>query len=393
MERCQHCRRRRGGVISGLDAAAALLLAVAGCSPIEAYRHWIGISANDPNPATTPNTKNLLAGDARSYPNLATVPPPPSGELTTAELDKLTQSLIAERSRAKDVSEHFNTPTANTGPPPPLPPPPLEPPGLAAPGQPPQAGPPPATSNPAAPKPAAPPAGTAKVAAAGAAAKSGRTFEPFDQGKTKQPPEPGPMESSLQPPQIAPLPQAEAARPAPPPPRELSLPAGGAAAPAGQVAHLPPAPPTPPLPSALASANFQPAPPPPQLPPPAPVRTAKTETGKPAKPAPPVPSFAKIGDIEFAGAATALSEADRQTLERIAARYRARPGAVRVVGYAGMGGSGNEQLDAYRTALTRAEAVAAGLRQAGIPAAKIAVEAAPADSSSGPGHAEILFAQ
>ncbi len=85
----------------------AVLVALTGCNPIETYRNWVGISANDPNPETTPNTKNLAAGEARSYPNLATVPPPPAQALTTAELNKLTQDLIADRTNAKYTSEHL----------------------------------------------------------------------------------------------------------------------------------------------------------------------------------------------------------------------------------------------------------------------------------------------
>ena len=77
----------------------ALLIGLGGCNPVETYRHWTGVAENDPNPATTPNTKNLAAGEAASYPNLATVPAPPTQALSTAELDKLTQSLIADRAQ------------------------------------------------------------------------------------------------------------------------------------------------------------------------------------------------------------------------------------------------------------------------------------------------------
>ena len=101
--------RGGAGAKTGRLALALLLLGLAGCNPVETYRHWTGIAENDPNPATTPNTKNLAAGDATSYPNLATVPPPPSQALTTAELNKLTQSLIADRANAKYTSEQLQT--------------------------------------------------------------------------------------------------------------------------------------------------------------------------------------------------------------------------------------------------------------------------------------------
>ena len=86
---------------------AAVLLGLGACNPIEGYRHLTGASKNDPDPATTPNTQNLAAGEKSPYPNLATVPPPPTQALTTAELDKLTQSLIADRKNAKYTSEQL----------------------------------------------------------------------------------------------------------------------------------------------------------------------------------------------------------------------------------------------------------------------------------------------
>ena len=86
---------------------AAILLGLGACNPIEGYRHLTGASKNDPDPATTPNTQNLAAGEKAPYPNLATVPPPPTQALTTAELDKLTQSLIADRKNAKYTSERL----------------------------------------------------------------------------------------------------------------------------------------------------------------------------------------------------------------------------------------------------------------------------------------------
>ena len=94
-------RRALQGVV------AAVLLGLGACNPIEGYRHLTGASKNDPDPATTPNTQNLAAGEKSPYPNLATVPPPPTQALTTAELDKLTQSLIADRKNAKYTSEQL----------------------------------------------------------------------------------------------------------------------------------------------------------------------------------------------------------------------------------------------------------------------------------------------
>ena len=131
---------------------AAVLLGLGACNPIEGYRHLTGASKNDPDPATTPNTQNLAAGEKSPYPNLATVPPPPTQALTTAELDKLTQSLIADRKNAKYTSEQLQAGFDEwAGPPPPPPPPPAPPAATASSG----AGEPPAAPT-GGPKAAAP---------------------------------------------------------------------------------------------------------------------------------------------------------------------------------------------------------------------------------------------
>jgi hypothetical protein len=398
MVECQDRRFFRGGIAEiGGEAILVLLLALSGCHPIETYRSWVGVSANDPNPETTPNSKNLAAGDARGYPNLATVPPPPTQALTTAQLNKLTQDLIADRTNAKYTSEHLQAQFDESAAPPPPPPaaPPRSvagatPPAPAIAGQPPAAA--AATTPPVAKSPAAQPgtnpgaAGSAATALLGTSGKGAR--------KPGQPPEPEPMESTLQSPQIASLPQPQAGQPAPPPPRELSAPAAANPAATAPGAHLPGPPPVPPMPAAIGSAKFQPAPPPPNLPPPEPVRTATAAgSGKTSKPPPPAAAFTKVADIAFSGTTTTLNEAERQTLDNILPRYRTKPGLVRVVGYAGVASNATEQLNSYQTALNRAQAVANGLTKAGIPANKIQVEAAPSGSDAGQGRAEILFEQ
>jgi outer membrane protein OmpA-like peptidoglycan-associated protein len=103
--------------------------------------------------------------------------------------------------------------------------------------------------------------------------------------------------------------------------------------------------------------------------------------------------FEKVANIAFRGNQVTLGEADRQALAKVIPRYRAKPGLVRVVGYAGVGGGAAEQLTSYRAALDRAQSVANGLAKAGIPADKIQVEAAPAVGGSGLGRAEILLQQ
>src|SRR5579863_9756837 len=94
---------RARSVLAALAAVMPLLLA--GCSypdwanPVEWYRGVIGTKEDDPNGAE-PNAQNLEAGTKEPYPNLGTVPPPPTDALSTEERDKLRQSLIADRAHA-----------------------------------------------------------------------------------------------------------------------------------------------------------------------------------------------------------------------------------------------------------------------------------------------------
>ncbi len=103
------------------------------------------------------------------------------------------------------------------------------------------------------------------------------------------------------------------------------------------------------------------------------------------------PAAVKVAQIDFAANSTTLSDADRQHLGAIVPLYRRDPGKVRVIGYAGVGNGAVQQLSGFQIALDRAQAVAAGLTQAGIPSDKILVEAAPADPASGQARAEILL--
>ena len=362
-------------------AVLALLFGLAACSPIETYRDLTGISRNDPNPATTPNTQNLAAGEKSPYPNLATVPPPPSQALTSAELDKLTQSLIADRKNARYTTEKLQAGfDEGAGPPPPPPP---APPAAAAKtaismpaagASPPAGGPKPAGATPVAGTSPAP----GQVAGAKMAAAQAGPLKPGE------PPEPGPMESSLQSPQIPSLPQPQHSQAAPPPPKLMQM--GSASA------HLPPPPAAAPMPAALASAKFEPPPPPPVLPPATASRTASAAApGKSGQTPPAMPVDMPVAQIDFAGDSTTLTDADRQSLGKIVPLYRRNPGKVRVVGYTGVGASADQQLNGFQAALDRAQAVAAALAKAGIPSDKILVEAAPAGADSGQSRAEVLF--
>jgi outer membrane protein OmpA-like peptidoglycan-associated protein len=387
-------------------AVLAAVLALAACNPIETWRDWTGASRNDPDPKTTPNSQNLAAGEAADYPNLATVPAPPARAMTAADREKLTQSLIADRANARYSDELLRAGSSVAAPPPP--PASTDGSATAEPAAPPAPA-PVAVARPAAPLSAArpPPAATAPAAAAASGQKTAapssaatpRTAEAGGKApaaarrlrKQGEPPEPGPMESSLEVPQARATPEPEQIEPPPPPPQlppaptvasapkrfQGGLAAGGALAPVA-------------MPDAKAAAGFEPAPAPPQLPPPAPDRAAAATPGKgAAKP----PAFVgnSVAEVKFAADSTSVSDAGRRTLETVVPLYQQNPGKVRVVGYAEGGGGAVEKLNRYRTALDRAQAVAAVLTQAGIPSDKIQVEAAPAGSGSGESRAEVVF--
>jgi outer membrane protein OmpA-like peptidoglycan-associated protein len=407
----------------------AVLLGLSACSPVETWRDLTGASRNDPDPETTPNTKNLAAGEASDYPNLATVPPPPVRALTSAEREKLTQSLIADRVNARHTDEQLRagfSPVAAAPPPPrgepgaqpeqvaAAPPSSLAPvasaPGAAASSAsasngaaggrsakllPSLSAQPALASNAvgigaAGEKPALPPAAAAPPAAHGS---GGKTRAEPGQGLRKQgePPEPGPMESSLEVPQARATPEPEQIQPAPPSPQlpptpkvaAAPAPLPGGLAAGGALAPMP-------LSEAKRSAGYEPPPAPPQLPPAPPTRTAAVGPGKGGV-EPPARVGTPVAEIKFGGDSSTLTDKDRRTLETVVPAYRQNPGRVRIVGYAGSAGGAVEQLESYRTALDRAQAVAAALTKAGIPSDKIQVEAAPQGENAGESRAEVLL--
>jgi outer membrane protein OmpA-like peptidoglycan-associated protein len=199
------------------------------------------------------------------------------------------------------------------------------------------------------------------------------------------------MESSLEVPQPRAVPEPEQIQQAPPPaqlppaPRVAAAPTrlpGGLAV-GGALAPVP-------LPEAKTTAGYEPPPAPPELPPVAAAATAAAGPGKgtaktPARTATPV------AEITFGKDSTTLTDKARETLETVLPAYHQNPGKVRIVGYAAAGSAATEQLNSYRTALDRAQAVAAELTKAGIPSDKIQVEAAPQGQSSGESRAEVLL--
>lgn len=409
----------------------AALLGLVACNPIETLRDWTGASQNDPDPETTPNKANLAAGEAADYPNLATVPSPPVQAMTAAEREKLTQSLIADRANARYSNEQLRAGFSSSAAPPP---PPASSASTAeaqgtesgavgavsapAPAPAPSASPTalgPASASAPSASPTAPVASAAlqppsKASTAGAVAgdksatqsasatpRSAQAGDKAPSGpkeslrKQGEPPEPAPMESSLEVPQARATPQPEQIEPAPqptqlqPPPTVAStaspLPSGLSAG--GALTRTP-------LPQAKAAAGFESAPAAPELPPPASTRAAEAEPGKGSQKPPPA-AVTPVAEIKFVADSTSLTEGERQKLETVVPLYRQSPGKVRVVGYAEAASGAVEQLNGYRSALDRAQAVAAALAKAGIPSDQIQVEAAPAGANSGESRAEVLL--
>ena len=363
-------------------AVLTALLVLSACNPVDTWRDWTGASKNDPDPDTTPNTQNLAAGEASDYPNLATVPPPPNRALTQAEREKLTQSLIADRTNAKYSDERLRAgfPAVSAPVPPPPPPPVPEPTNEAQPK--PAAG---AVPSAAAQSPT--PGETAATAVPpstpDAAAASGNTSGAAGTGlrKSAEPPEPPPMEASLEVPKVRSVPNPEQVQSSPPPPYPAPAPTAANAPPGRPQLPAPPAPV--PVPEPIGSAAYQPPPPPPVL---APLSSSGKSSQKP-----PAAADAPVAEVKFPADSKALSEQDRHALEKVVPLYQQNPGKVRVIGYAGAGGGAAEQLNSFRTALDRAQVVAAALTEAGIPADKIAVEAAPSAAGRVESRAEVLL--
>lgn len=370
------------GPALGVALTFALAIALGGCGAVETWRSLSGIDRNDPDPQTAPFTGNLAAGEAAPYPNLASVPPPPTRATTTAERQTLTQSLIADRNRA----------AADAGPP------------LSAP-----AGAAKPTSSTAAQfstrsaeveaLPAGAPARTASNAPQPGAAQPGSSQS--GRRKAGEPPDPGPPDSNLEMPQVRSVPEPEAARPAPPAPALAAVPRSPAAAGAA------------PLPASVANLMPEPAPPVPVMEPALPPSTGVKSNLQPGpdaqrKPEPKRAPATTVATLDIPGAAgtsaiggPAPSGPDRAQIERVAGLYRDNPGTVRVIGYAAgpaaggaaAGAVGGDPLASYHAALSRAQGVAKALAEAGIPAAKIQTEAAPAAGARVPGRVEIQFSR
>ncbi len=246
-------------------------VAVAGCTgAVETWRSLKGSNRNDPDPVAAPFTGNMAGAEAAPYPNLASVPPPPSRATTAVERRKLTETLIAERAAAAQAAAGAPATAAPT-------------PATAA-----------ASGTVLTPSPA--PARLAATAQPMLARSAVEGDMPGPRGNTAgEPSQALPRDSELRMPQVRSLLEPDEPRSAPPPVR------------------LPPVrPPTPPSqlpPAAVASTAPQPPPPVPQLVPIAP---------------PSVPDLAKTEPSRTPAAITVamLDAFDAGQIAQVASRYK-----------------------------------------------------------------------
>jgi outer membrane protein OmpA-like peptidoglycan-associated protein len=94
--------------------------------------------------------------------------------------------------------------------------------------------------------------------------------------------------------------------------------------------------------------------------------------------------------IDFPSATANFTQADRATIDGIATQFRQKQGTIHVIAYAAS--SGRNQLDAYRDALDRGQAVAKALAGDGVPVGKIQTQAAPSHEGSPSGRVVIQLA-
>jgi outer membrane protein OmpA-like peptidoglycan-associated protein len=350
---------RPGRVIVSL----ALILGLAGCeSAVSGWRSVTGVNKNDPDPQTAPFAANMVAAAEGGYPNLASVPEPPTIATSTADRQKLTDTLVAERG-ATAAAGSIPALTPSAAPLGDKPAPALPTTAAMAPAVTPAA-----TTAAAAERVPGKQAANSPVPGAAGANALGATHRRQD-----EPPEPQPRDSALTMPTIpGPLPQPEATQPPPPSP----------VLPAVQAPVV--APPMPP--AAVAAAT--PAPPPPVpvlapiIPPPPPMPSPKAATAKSA------PTKTTVATLDVAASEPGPDE--HAEIDRVASLYKQTSGTVRVVGFAAAPVNGVDPLASYHAALERAQAVAKELTAAGIPSNKVQTEASPA-AGAGSGRIEIQF--
>ncbi len=335
-------------------------------NPVGWYRDATGASADDPKPDAR-NTQNLQKGSDEEYPNLASVPAPPTNALSAADAEKLRNSLAADRANAKYVEGNGQQYVPE--PPKDMPSPPKNIPDAPTTGQTAQA---PAAAVQATPVPAPAPAPAAP-----------RTTTTGTQAP--------PQESSLTSPTVRSVPQGETPRPAPPPP--VGSPARTQTQQPVARTQSPVARPVPQQSAALPPPSL----PPPSLPPAPPPDPAYDPAFAGGGSALPPGPGVTLGIMQFAGSTARLSpEMLAQVRDVAALRQQNGGGTIRVTGYSVPEGEQDTmapQLASFNLALDRARAVAVALTQSGVPARAVEIGATTAPPGQSGGTVEISLEQ
>jgi outer membrane protein OmpA-like peptidoglycan-associated protein len=304
-----------------LLVVASGAIGLAGCSwvpdyanPVEWYRDLSGNSKND-DKGQARNAQNLDSGTKEPYPNLANVPPPPSTAMSGADRAALEKGLVADRTNAKYSDQELRAGRDVPSPPAPATQAALN---QATPAG--DTGPAPA-ATPVLPPTKNPPDRTSK--------KDGR------QKKTEAPP----TESAVATPTVRGVPQ-------------------------GDSPHEPPS-----APGSGTSQHVAALKPPVHLHPPGTDGGHRTAVS------------VDVTEIAFPTGMTALPAGSGERLTEAVKLLEQNGGKLRIVGYGPRDtgtATAEKELDGFGQALDRANAVAQELAKLGVPADKIAVEAAPA---------------
>ena len=311
-------RRRQGRHQAWLCAVLGCAGLLGGCSsmnPVNWFHQHEGGEIAKPQQATP--------GSNQPYPNLATIPPQPKPP-NQAELESISNGLIADRAHAQYLAENAPLPDPSS---------PQASPGLFGIGTAPP--PPPAgvatASLPAATAPPAPPAATAPAAVSAPPPAATSAAVPTPAPRPSGPPAP-PAKAPVASVESTPLPSAI---PAPPP----ATPSG----PAPTIAAAPP-------------------PPPPIAPPPAPVANTAPTSG----PGEVAGNPANTVEVTFPAGSATLSQPDTLSLKALAARRGGK-----TIEALGRGDAAEASPSAQETAVTlgfaRAQAIAKALQADGVP--------------------------
>lgn len=342
-----HCAAVPGGSGMRRCAVATLALLLSGCSSLPSSMNPVSWW-HDLQGGKIAEERPPPPGADQPYPNLASVPPKPE-QPDRAALANIAKALIADRTNAQHVAAAAplpdpSSPNASPGlfgrgtvtPPPPPPPPGTQTASATMPAA--QAPPAPAAPPPAAPAPAKAPV---------AAVQSTPLEAPPPTAQTATNP-------------AAPVSATPAAAPLAPPGSTAQPPAVAAASPP----PLPAAPPPPPnLPGVSQSPVAAPAPPP-----------SPTAVAAATSAAPPPSSPASSVSVTFVNGSAELPAAGADTLKALAAKRGA--GLIAVTGYGDAASNDPDaQLAALALGLSRAQAMAAALKSAGVPASAVQIDA------------------